>query len=103
MVIAGGYSDIRSGAKWIGTQGWVWVDRGGFDASNADWKDRQKPAGRTAQSETLRIAQPLPEFPRLREIPQAHHHAGGNRPSLRHSRPSRVDFHADRPKDPVET
>jgi len=38
MVIAGGYNDIRSGTKWIGTQGWVWVDRGGFDASNPDWK-----------------------------------------------------------------
>jgi predicted dehydrogenase len=38
MVIAGGYGDIRSGTKWIGTQGWVWVDRGGFDASNPDWK-----------------------------------------------------------------
>jgi predicted dehydrogenase len=38
MTIAGGYDDIRSGVKWIGTEGWVWVDRGGFDASNADWK-----------------------------------------------------------------
>jgi len=38
MVIAGGHGDIRSGTKWIGTQGWVWVDRGGFDASNQDWK-----------------------------------------------------------------
>ena len=38
MVIAGGHNDIRSGAKWIGTQGWVWVDRGGFAASNPDWK-----------------------------------------------------------------
>ena len=37
MVIAGGYREIRSGAKWIGTDGWVWVDRGGFDASNVDW------------------------------------------------------------------
>jgi predicted dehydrogenase len=37
MTIAGGYSDIRSGAKWIGTDGWVWVDRGGYDASNVDW------------------------------------------------------------------
>lgn len=37
MIIAGGHSDIRSGAKWIGTDGWVWVDRGGFDASNLDW------------------------------------------------------------------
>ncbi len=37
MVIAGGYPEIRSGAKWIGTEGWVWVDRGGYDASNPDW------------------------------------------------------------------
>jgi predicted dehydrogenase len=38
MTIAGGYGEIRSGVKWIGTDGWVWVDRGGFDASNPDWK-----------------------------------------------------------------
>jgi predicted dehydrogenase len=38
MTIAGGYPEIRSGAKWIGTDGWVWVDRGGFDASNPEWK-----------------------------------------------------------------
>ncbi len=38
FVIAGGHGDIRSGTKWIGTKGWVWVDRGGFDASNPDWK-----------------------------------------------------------------
>src|SRR5882757_2616758 len=38
MTIAGGYDDIKSGVKWIGTEGWVWVDRGGFDASNPAWK-----------------------------------------------------------------
>jgi predicted dehydrogenase len=38
VVIAGGHPDIRSGAKWIGQHGWVWVDRGGFEASNPDWK-----------------------------------------------------------------
>jgi len=38
MVIAGGHNDIRGGTKWIGTEGWVWVDRGGFEASNPDWK-----------------------------------------------------------------
>jgi predicted dehydrogenase len=37
MTIAGGYPEIRSGAKWIGTDGWVWVDRGGYEASNLDW------------------------------------------------------------------
>jgi len=38
MTIAGGYPDIRMGVKWIGAEGWVWVDRGGFDASNPAWK-----------------------------------------------------------------
>lgn len=39
MVIAGGYDDIRSGTKWIGSDGWVWVDRGGFDCSIAELKE----------------------------------------------------------------
>ncbi len=39
MTIAGGHSDIRSGCKWIGTDGWVWVDRGGFESSNPDWRE----------------------------------------------------------------
>jgi hypothetical protein len=39
MVIAGGHGDIRSGTKWIGDQGWVWVDRGGFDCSRPELKD----------------------------------------------------------------
>ena len=46
MIIAGGHDDIRGGTKWIGTDGWVWVNRsesdkanpGGFDASNPAWK-----------------------------------------------------------------
>ena len=38
MTIAGGYSDIKSGVKWIGTEGWVWVDREGFETSNPAWK-----------------------------------------------------------------
>jgi predicted dehydrogenase len=37
MTIAGGSGAINMGTKWIGTEGWVWVDRGGFDASNQDW------------------------------------------------------------------
>jgi hypothetical protein len=42
MTIAGGHSDIRSGTKWIGTDGWVWVDRGGFEASNPEWKKMER-------------------------------------------------------------
>ena len=39
MTIAGGYPDVRSGVKWTGTKGWVWVDRGAFEGSNEDWRD----------------------------------------------------------------
>jgi predicted dehydrogenase len=42
MVIAGGHADIRSGTKWIGQNGWVWVNRGGFDASDKTWADTLK-------------------------------------------------------------
>jgi len=39
MVIAGGHNDIRSGTKWIGTEGWVWVNRSGaYDCSNPELK-----------------------------------------------------------------
>ena len=42
MIIAGGHNDIRSGTKWIGSDGWVWVDRGGFDCSKAEFKDMSR-------------------------------------------------------------
>jgi predicted dehydrogenase len=37
LTIAGGSPAINVGTKWIGTDGWVWVDRSGFDASNPEW------------------------------------------------------------------
>ena len=30
--VSGGYNDIRGGTKWLGTDGWVWVNRGHLDA-----------------------------------------------------------------------
>jgi len=33
MIIAGGHEEIRGGTKWIGEDGWVWVDRSGIDAN----------------------------------------------------------------------
>jgi predicted dehydrogenase len=42
MTIAGGYQDIKGGTKWIGTEGWVWVNRGEFKASNEDWEDMKQ-------------------------------------------------------------
>jgi predicted dehydrogenase len=37
VVIGGGQDDIEGGAKWIGPNGWVCVDRGKFTASNVEW------------------------------------------------------------------
>jgi predicted dehydrogenase len=37
LVIAGGHGDIQGGAKWIGPNGWVAVDRDRFTASNVEW------------------------------------------------------------------
>ncbi len=39
VIIAGGHREIMGGTKWIGTDGWVWVNRGGFDASNPAWNE----------------------------------------------------------------
>ena len=37
VVIAGGHGDIGGGAKWIGPNGWVSVNRGKFTASDVQW------------------------------------------------------------------
>jgi len=46
VVISGGHGDIKSGAKWIGPNGWVRVDRGIIEASDKqfirDIQDREK-------------------------------------------------------------
>ena len=34
--------EFKMGTKWIGTDGWVWVDRGGFDASKDELKKSVK-------------------------------------------------------------
>jgi hypothetical protein len=33
MHISGGSDDMRPGTKWIGEEGWVWVDRSGIETS----------------------------------------------------------------------
>ena len=37
VVIAGAHNDIEGGAKWIGPNGWVCVNRDKFTASNTQW------------------------------------------------------------------
>lgn len=38
MTIAGGHNDIQMGTKWIGTDGWIYVNRGAYDASKPEFK-----------------------------------------------------------------
>jgi predicted dehydrogenase len=43
MIIAGGHDDIHSGTKWIGTEGWVRVDRSNvLEASKSEWEDARR-------------------------------------------------------------
>jgi predicted dehydrogenase len=42
VTMAGGHPDIKGGTKWIGSEGWVWVNRGQFEASNESWRDDYK-------------------------------------------------------------
>jgi predicted dehydrogenase len=42
MTIAGGHDDIKMGTKWIGTDGWVYVNRGAYDASKPELKQMIK-------------------------------------------------------------
>jgi len=42
MTIRNSNQDVKMGTKWIGTDGWVWVDRGGFDASKRELKKSVK-------------------------------------------------------------
>ena len=92
MTIAGGSKAFSMGTKWIGTDGWVWVDRDGFDASNPEWV---KPAPNAVSNQAwasappplplpdslrkiklYRVRRALAELPRQREVAQADHYAG---------------------------
>lgn len=43
MIIAGGHDDIKGGTKWIGTDGWVWVNRGNsVETSNKEWMESRR-------------------------------------------------------------
>jgi predicted dehydrogenase len=42
MTICNENKDVKMGTKWIGSDGWLWVDRSGFDASNPELKKSVK-------------------------------------------------------------
>ncbi len=72
MIIAGGHPDIRGGTKWIGTEGWVWVNRGAFEASNEDWRDYRR----------------LPEELRKVKLPISTNHQGDFLEAVKSRRPA---------------
>ena len=76
MTIAGGYPDIKMGVKWIGTEGWVWVDRGGFEASNPAWKQGKISAQGAAQGEALHLCQSPAELSGLHKNASSNRYAG---------------------------
>lgn len=53
LTIAGGTAAIPMGTKWIGSDGWVWVDRSGFDASNPEWAKVESLPPRSTQGAAL--------------------------------------------------
>ena len=81
VTIAGGHPAISMGTKWIGTDGWVWVDRSGFDASNPEWVKMEFPARSAAQDSALRFAEHRRNFldsvksrkPTITPVEVAHH------------------------------
>jgi predicted dehydrogenase len=83
MTIAGGHPDIRSGTKWIGTDGWVWVNRGGFEGSNPEWKRRKNLADKYRQVKLYESSNHQRNFldcvksrqPTITPVETAHHSA----------------------------
>jgi predicted dehydrogenase len=72
MTIAGGHGDIRGGTKWIGDAGWVWVDRGRFETSLTELKDRTR----------------LPDELRKVALPNSRNHQGNFLESVKSRQPA---------------
>ena len=99
MTIAGGYPEIKSGVKWIGTEGWVWVDRDGFDASNPAWKQGKYLPRELRKREALHVFRSHAELPRLHSDPSGDRDPRGGRPPLGDSRAPLSYLHAYGKKD----
>ena len=66
FVIAGGHDDIRGGTKWIGTDGWVWVNRNNaFESSKSELED-----ARSLPEDLRKIKLPLTQgsYPHMRNL-----------------------------------
>ena len=59
---------LRRGVTFEGTDGWIWVTRGNWDASNPDMLEAEIPGKRYS---LVRKQKPFPEFYRLRNLQRA--------------------------------
>ena len=83
MTIAGGHPDIRSGTKWIGTDGWVWVDRGGFECSKPEFKETSRLTSEQRKIKLIKSSNHVGNFiasiksgqPTIAPVETAHHSA----------------------------
>ena len=91
MTIAGGYPEIKSGTKWIGDKGWVWVDRGKFDSRAQVADDR---ANRRERGQAQGQPRPLPRIHRLRPLARKDFDPAARGAAFRHARLARPDCHA---------
>ena len=87
MTIAGGHGDIKFGTKWIGTDGWVWVDRGGIRRSNEEWKDIKELPDDQVKIKLHRSTNHYRNFIDSREVAPADHFAGDESISRRNEFP----------------
>ncbi|HTL16613.1 MAG TPA: Gfo/Idh/MocA family oxidoreductase [Patescibacteria group bacterium] len=87
MTIAGtgpeSYPDIKMGCKWIGSEGWIWVDRGSFDSSDPRWKKQKQLPDNLRKTELYRSTNHWRNFlecvrsrkPTITPVETAHHSA----------------------------
>ena len=101
MTIAGGHPDIKSGVKWIGSEGWVWVDRGGFDASNPAWKQGKYLPRELRKVKLYTSSDHQQNFLDCIKYPSGHRHSRGGRTQLGDSRTPLPHLDAHRKEDPL--
>ena len=59
MLLSNEHDDVKMGTKWVGSDGWVWVDRSGFDSSKEELKEtlnkRDEKTGQVVKSAKAKV------------------------------------------------
>jgi hypothetical protein len=88
MTISGGSKALSMGTKWIGTDGWVWVDRDGFDASNPEWVKPDPKATNKEAWASAPIPSPLPDSMRKVRLYESSEHRRNFLDSVKSRKPT---------------